>query len=249
MIEDRISDEEVAEFLEESKNAMLEARLPEEIAKGARIEIVHPEYWEVKLFVPMPKTRTMKAAEVRKAVEKAIFGKCGVRDDECDYIPPRRPKNECGWYFNHPAMPQVVRESIWREKEEAYGSEIGLGLPIPSGAKSKSDTAFITVKDEYYREIESGRKTTEFRMLNQYYCDKFFSPGVKKRFVKINRGYQSGEGNQMVFEIAGIDIVSYDGLKAVSAVDEEGKPLDSFSKLPRDFAPAEYAIHLGKRIR
>lgn len=243
-----ISLEEVDSLLAKVKSEMSIFNLPADMIEGTRIVVIHPEYWEISLLVPYKsKLQQVKAAVVRKAIDKILFEKCGANPDGCDYFGKQAPKQAYEWYLRHPNIPQEVNELIEAEIEADLGSEIGLGLPSPSGSKSKSDTAFMTVKEQFFNEIESGKKTTEYRNLNQYYCDKFFSPGVKKKFLKLNRGYLTGEKNRMVFEIAGINLVSEDG-REIPAVDENGKLICSFSQLPKKFAPAAYGIKLGKRI-
>ena len=243
-----ISNEEVESLLAKIKSEMSTLAFPADIVEGTRIVVIHPEYWEISLLVPY-KTRfaTVKASTVRKSIETILFDRCNANPDGCDYFGKQVAKQAYEWYFRHPNIPQDVNDLIEAEIEAELGKETGLGLPSPGGSISKSDTAFMTIKDEFFREIESGHKTTEYRNLNQYYCDKFFSPGIKKRFIKLNRGYLSGDENRMVFEIAGINLVSEDG-REIPAVDESGRPICSYSQLPKNFAPAAYGIKLGKRI-
>lgn len=248
MGEKQISQEEVDSLLAKIKSEMSTLAFPADIVEGTRIVVIHPEYWEISLLVPC-KTRfaPVKAHTVRKFIETILFDKCKANPGGCDYFGKQVAKQAYEWYFRHPNIPQDVNDLIEAEIEEELGNEIGLGLPVPNRTKSKSDTAFMTIKDEFFREIESGRKTTEYRNLNQYYCDKFFSPGIKKRFIKLNRGYLSGDENRMVFEIAGINLVSEDGME-IPAVDENGSLICSYSQLPKNFAPVAYGIKLGKRI-
>lgn len=225
--------------------ASLARSLSPAIADNARIKVIYPENWEISLFVA---PGTTKIRPFRKAVEKALFDECGVERNCCDYLGKDDEENAYEWYFRHPNVPSAIYERLESEIEQELGGEIGMGLPSPSGFASRSATAFITVKEEYYDQIASGRKTTEYRNLNQYYCDKFFSPGVKKQFVKINRGYKTGTANQMTFEIADIRLVNEDGSVEIPALDSKGKLITSFSQLPPRFAPAAYGIVLGRRI-
>lgn len=244
----QISQEEVDSLLVKIKDGMSGFRLPLDMIEGTRIVVIHPEYWEISLLVPYKsKIDSVKAAIVRKVIETILFNQCGANPSGCDYFGKQTQKQAYEWYFRHPNIPQDVNDLIEAEIEAELGNEIGLGLPIPNRSKSKSDTAFITIKDEFFREIESGRKTTEYRNLNQYYCNKFFSSGVRKRYLKLNSGYLSGDENQMVFEIAGINLVSEDG-REIPAVDGNGKPICSYSQLPKKFAPVAYGIKLGKRV-
>ena len=249
MADRRISVSEVDMLISKIKSEMSMSGLPADMIEGTRIVIVHPEYWEISLLVPYRSAfAPVKAATVRKTIENILFNRCGANPDGCDYFGKQASKKAFEWYFRHPSIPQDINDLIEAEIEKELGNEIGMGLPCPSGSKSNTDTAFITVKDTYFRMIENGTKKTEYRNLNQYYCDKFFSPGIKKRFLKINRGYETGEENQMVFEIAGIYLVNESGDREVNAVDDKGKPICSYAQLPRNFAPVAYAIRLGKRV-
>lgn len=249
MVNKEISSLEVDELLSKIKSEMALSNLPKDMIDGTRIVVIHPEYWEISLLVPYPtKGETVKSSIVRKTVEGILFKKCNANPQGCDYFGKRPQKKAYEWYLRHPKIPQEINDLIEAEIEEDLGKEIGLGLPSPSGKKSNSDTAFITVKDVYFKEIERGVKTEEYRNLNQYYCDKFFSPGVKKKFLRINRGYLTGAENQMTFEIAGINIVNEQGNVEVPAVDNTGKLITSFTQLPKRFAPAAYGIKLGRRI-
>ena len=239
-----IPEEELTSLLSKVKDEMRKCGFSESLIDGTNLIAVHPEYWEVSLFVPFANT---KASEIRKAIEKILFSVCGVDSEYCNYCGKHNNRKAYEWFFRHPHIPQEIADIIDAEIEAEQGDEIGMGIPVPSGSKSKSDTAFLSLKDEYFNSIKSGEKTTEYRNLNSYYCDKFFSPGVKKRYVKFNRGYLSGAENQMVFEIADIVIVS-DRWEEAPAVDENGNHISSFSQLPPNFAPAMYGIKLGKRV-
>lgn len=243
-----ISKEDVDSLLVKIKEGMTECGLPSDMIEGTRIVIIHPEYWEISLLVQCDSNiQKVKSSYVRKAIDSILFDKCGANPNGCDYFGKQVHKRSYEWYFRHPNIPQEVDDLIEAEIEEELGKEEGLGLPIPRRSKSNSDTAFMTIKDEFFREIESGRKTTEYRNINQYYCDKFFSSGIKKKYLKLNRGYMSGDENRMVFEISGINLVSKDG-REIPAVDENGRPICSYSQLPKKFAPVAYGIKLGKRV-
>lgn len=220
--------------------------IEDEVIQEAKLIVIHPENWEISLLVPLKSIH--KCGVIRKEVERALFGDCKVDRDCCDYLGRRKEKGAYEWYFRHPNTPQDICERIEAEIEADLGEEVGLGLPTPSGSKSKNDLVFLTLKDKYFREIESGKKKIEYRNLNQYYCDKFFSPGVRKKYVKFNRGYESGEENQMIFEIEDIFIVSDRGEK-VLARKSEGTLISSFRDLPPNFAPFMYGVLLGKRVK
>lgn len=239
-----IPQEELDSLLATVKMCMQRFGFEQSLINGTRVSAVHPDYWEISLFVPSENTRS---SGVKKPIEWILRNACKVDMDCCEYIRPRKDSKEYEWYFRHPNIPQDINDLIEAEIEAEQGEEIGLGIPTPSGSKSKSDTAFLSLKDEWFNAIKNGEKTVEYRNLNQYYCDKFFSPGVKKRFVKLNRGYNSGTDNQMVFEIDDIVIVSDRG-EECSAVDDKGKHITSFSQIPPNFAPSMYGIKLGKRI-
>lgn len=244
----QISQEELDSLLVKIKEGMIGFKLPPDMIDGTRIEKIHPEYWEISLLVPYKSIgETLKSSVVRKAIETILFKQCRANPDGCDYLGKRKQKKAYEWYFRHPNIPQDINDLIEAEIEAELGDELGLGLPVPNNGKSKSNIAFMTIKDEFFREIESGRKTTEYRNLNQYYCDKFFASGIQKKYLKLNRGYLSGEENRMVFEIKEITLVSEDG-REIAAVGSDGKPICSYSQLPKRFAPVAYGIKLGKRI-
>ena len=239
-----IPQSEVDSLLSQVKTSMENGGFQHEIVEGTRIIVIHPDNWEVSLLVPY---RNTKAGPTRKAIENILFNVCGIEPNCCDYFGKQKPKESYEWYFRHPRIPRDIYDRIEMEIEEELGCEIGMGLPSPSGVKSNSDTAFITIHEEFFDAIAKGDKKKEVRNLNQYYCDKFFSPGIKKKFIKINKGYKTGKEYQMVFEIQEIRLVSEDG-REVSALDKGGKLITSFAQLPNYFAPAAYCIVLGKRI-
>ena len=234
---------EVDTLLSKVKEFMSSFGFRQETIDGTRIIVIHPENWEVSLLVPYNNT---KAGETRKKIEGILFDKCGVECNCCDYFGKQKSKEAYEWYFRHPCTPQDVYDRLEMEIEQELGAEIGMGLPSPSGIKSISDTAFITIREEYFDAIARGDKKEEYRNLNQYYCDKFFSPGVPKRYLKINRGYKAGKDNQMIFEIKAINIVSEDG-REIPAYNLHNRLITSFADLPDFFAPAAYGIVLGDR--
>ena len=237
---------EVDNLLRTIQAEMRKSRIFDNLTIAAtKIDIVHPNNWEIALLVPYAR---VKVRETRKAIDHILFKVCNVDENACDYLGKFTKNAAFIWYFRHPNTPKDICERLDIEIETKLGNEVGMGLPIPNRIKSKSDTAFLSIIGEYFDAIKRGEKTIEYRRLNQYYCDKFFSPGVKKRFVKFNRGYASGAENQMVFEIDHITIVS-DKYKEIPAIDAHGKLVTSFSQVPSRFAPAMYGIHLGKRIK
>ena len=248
MSKNPIPQSEVDSLLAQVKTEMTAAKFPEDIVVKTRVKVIHPDYWEVSLFVPCATSEgAVRAAPLRRNVQGILFNRCNVDSETCMFFGKHHSATEYAWYFRHPRIPQEVNDLIEAEIEAQRDGEIGMGLPVPSSGKSSSDTAFLTLKDEFFRKIESGAKTVEYRNLNQYYCDKFFPAGKMKKFVKLNRGYLPGAENRMVFEIADIVLVSEDG-RECPAVGEDGKHVTSFSQIPKRFAPAAYGIKLGKRI-
>ena len=244
-MDNSIPQEEVSFIENKIREKMVEANLPRDIIDGTTVEAIHPDNWEVSVFVPY---KGMKVSEIRKPVERILYDGCGIERQCCDYMGKIAERKSLEWFFRHPNVPQDVYVRLEAEIEAELGSEIGIGLPCPCGMKSKTDICFLSLKDEFYRAIDDGSKREEYRNLNQYYCDKFFSPGMKKRLVKFNRGYLSGEGNQMVFEIECINLVSEYGVE-IPAHDNDGNLIVSYNQLPPNFAPVAYGIVLGKRVR
>jgi len=239
-----ISQKEISAIEDKIKGRMGNVGFPSYIIEHTVVEAIHPDDWEVSVFVPY---QGMKVSEIRKKMDKILFDDCGIEMQCCDYMGRRAERKAVEWFFRHPDVPQEIYDRLEAEIEEDLGSEIGMGLPVPSGMKSKTDTCFLSLKDEFFNEIQSGNKKEEYRILNQYYCDKFFSPGVKKKFVKFNRGYLSGEGNQMIFKIERINLVS-EYMEEISAYDMNGELIVSYNQLPDNFAPAAYGIVLGDRV-
>jgi hypothetical protein len=239
-----IPESEVNMLLDKIKIAMRESGLREDVVEGTRIIVIHPEDWEVSLLVPYRNTKT---AQIRKPVEDILFRMCGVEDRCCDYFGKQKPKESYEWYFRHPNIPQDIYDRLEQEIEMELGEEIGMGLPKPSIIKSKDTPAFVTVREDVFEQIRSGVKTTEYRNLNQYYCDKFFPNGKQKKLIKFNRGYRTGRENQMVFEINSIVLVSERG-NEIPAYSINGKLIVSYEDIPSGFAPVAYGIKLGKRI-
>ena len=231
-------------LLNKVKSAMRTRNISADIVNETRIIVIHPEYWEVSLLVPY---RNTKAAQIRKTIEDILYNVCNVEERCCDYFGKQKPKESYEWYFRHPDTPQDIYEFLEREIEAELGDEIGMGLPTPSKCKAKDCPAFITVREDVFDQIARGEKTTEYRNLNQYYCDKFLPNGIARKAVKINRGYKSGAENQMTFVISDIVLVSERG-DEIPVHDENGKLIVSYAKIPRNFAPAAYGIKLGRRI-
>ena len=239
-----IPQDETDRLLAKIREFLLVRGMPKHLVDTTTLVVIHPDTWEVSLFVPY---EGMSGRELRKITEKVLFADCGVERQCCDYLGRRTDKKACEWYFRHPNIPQDIYEMLEMRIEKELGEEVGMGLPSPNGFKSKTDMVFLSLTSKYFDEIASGIKTEEFRSLNQYYCDKFFSPGIPKKYVKFNRGYESGPQNQMTFEIDGFYLVSDKGV-AISAFDEDGKVITSYGQLPSRFAPEAYMIRLGKRI-
>ena len=244
----QIPQEEVDSLLANVRREMSIKTLPSDIISGTVIKVIHPKYWEISLFVPIKsKEISVKASTLRKCIND-ILPMCGVDMETCDYFGREHDRSYYEWYFRHPNIPDEINDIIEAEIEAELGEEKSSYVPIPSMTSvSHTDTVFLTLKDKFFKEIESGSKTVEYRNINQYYCDKFFSSGVKKKFVKLNRGYQSGKENQMVYEIENISAVGSNGSQ-YQVVSKEGDYVLDQNRLPKNFFPACYAIKLGKRI-
>ena len=91
-------------------------------------------------------------------------------------------------------------------------------------------------------------KTTEFRILNQYYADKLLGKDEPLKFVKLQDGY-GGNGRkkprQMKFEISGIVLADDYGTEFPAY--SNGNPTTD-KDLPAHFLPTMYGIKLGKRV-
>ena len=239
-----IPQSEVESLLLRVKSLMFTEGFPKETIDGTRIEVIHPNDWEISLYVPYKNT---KASFVKRAIDRILTRECGVEDEYCEYYGKIKAKAAYEWYFRHPNVPADVAARIDAEIEAEEGDEVESYIPTPSGYNSTTDTVFLSLKDEFFRRIQGGEKTTEYRNLNQYYCDKLFSPGIKKRFVKFNRGYLSGPENQMVFEIADIVYVGKN-YEEFSSMDKNGNLCSPYEFAPEDFVPVMYGIKLGKRV-
>ena len=101
---------------------------------------------------------------------------------------------------------------------------------IKSGIfRSKSGEGFFVLKEKFYDEIASGRKTTEYRDITPRNLN--CSIGIKT--VRLRRAYTKVE---MRFEVA-----------SVALMDADDRECDPFN-IPPDFVATTIAIHLGKRI-
>ena len=239
---------EIDSLLSRVKAEMSSAKFPQDIIDKTRIKVIHPDYWEISLFVPSQSSTTpIRSAHLRKNVQGILFKRCNVDSDTCNYFGKGHSKTEYEWYFRHPNIPKEINDLIEAEIKEEESCDGEVTLPKPTILKSKSDTAFITLEDRFYKAIESGKKTVEYRELNQYYCNKFFPAGVMKKFVKINRGYQSGSANQMTFEISDIVLVGLDGTEC-HTMGGDGKYDSNYLQMPKGFKPIKYGIKLGRRI-
>lgn len=235
---------EVDALLDKVRGLMSTSGFREDTIADTRLIVIHPEDWEVSLLVP---SRNTYLRETRQKIEDILFNHCGVECNCCDYLGKQTTSKAYEWYFRHPKVPKDIYNRLEMEIEQELGNETEFGLPWSSGIKSNSDTAFITIREEFFDAIARGEKKEEYRNLNQYYCDKFFSSGTQKRFLKINRGYKTGKENQMVFEIKGINYVGEDG-REIPSQDRYGKLITSVSRMPNNFNPVAYGILLGKRV-
>lgn len=243
-MKDSIPQSEINNLLLSIKTAMEKKGFSSAVIRDTKIVEIHPENWEISLLVPCQHISIRKA---RKAIEKILFTECGVEDRCCDYLGKQPEFNAYEWYFRHPQTPEDIYNRLDQKIEQELGEEEGWGLPQPSGFKSNSDIVFLTLREDFFEKIKRGEKKTEYRTLNQYYCDKFFSVGVPKKYVKFNKGYSSGVENQMLLEIEGFVLVDEHG-NEVPVYDKKGSLIVSYKQLPRNFAPACYGIKLGQRI-
>lgn len=239
-----IPEVEIRQLLDKIKEAMCERGFRDDLVDGTRIIVIHPNDWEVSLLVPYNNT---KAAQIRKPIEDILYRICGVEDRCCDYFGKQKPKEAYEWYFRHPNTPQDIYDRLDQQIEAELGEEIGMGLPKPSRMKTRDTPAFVTVREDVFEQIRTGEKNTEYRRLNQYYCDKFFPNGKQKKLIKFNRGYRTGSENQMVYEIDSIVLVS-ERCEEIPAYNSKGKLIVSYEDIPLGFAPIAYGIKLGKRI-
>ena len=223
---------------------MAEAGLPIASLKKCRVEIIHPHNWEVALYVPC--VGGLSVRNLKRIVEEGLFKILLVEEECCDYLGRKVEKDYLVWYFRHPQVPQSTYARLEAEIEMALGNDVAFEFPKPSGIKSKSEYVFMTLKEEFYEAIEKGQKDIEERNFNQYYCDKFFSPGVKKKYIRFNRGYKSGKENQMVIAIDYIMLRDNQGhsYPAIS----NGKLITSLNQLPPGFVPTKYGIKLRGRV-
>jgi hypothetical protein len=226
------------------KGILSEAEMPLDAVRRCRIEIIHPQNWEVALYVPYVKGHSVRA--IKEFVEIGLFQVIQVESECCDYLGRNVDKNYLVWYFRHPKVPQSTYARLEAEIEMELGNEVALEFPKPSGTKSKSEYIFMTLKEEFYAAIENGDKDIEYRNFNQYYCDKFFSPGVKKKYIRFNRGYKSGKENQMVFAIDYIMLLDNQGHSYPAIAN--GKLITSLNQLPPGFVPTMYGIRLRGRV-
>lgn len=236
---------EVSELCDKIKVLMRRYGVCESVITGTRVIVIHPESWEVSLCVPY---KGVKEAEVRPIVDGILFSDCGVLRDYCNYFGKQREYQAFEWYFRHPKIPKDVADRVDAEIRAQSTEGTENQLPIPRDTYSTSDTIFLTLAYKYFDAIKRGDKTVEYRMLSQYYCDKFFTVGTKKRYVRFNRGYMSSSGNQLMFEIEAIVYVDKD-YKECLATDHSGNCITDKSKLPEGFSPVMYGIRLGKLIQ
>ena len=169
----------------------------------------------------------------------------GELGDYCNIVPP-----EGNWcylaVFNHPIMVGVKEtdpgsEFIlknWREYggDEEVDDETLEMLELIDGIKegrlkSKTPDGYLVLKGEFYDEIDSGKKTVEYRDFTEYNLKRTI--GIKT--IRFNRGYVKN-APQMKWEV-----------EKVVLLDADDNECDPFN-VPDSFWPAAIAIHLGKRI-
>lgn len=103
--------------------------------------------------------------------------------------------------------------------------------------KSKHEHITTTLAHHWFDEIESGRKTVEFREGKPYWDVRLLGHRVKT--ITFSRGYSK---RTMTFEVQGIHrlAVAFDAATKVQ----------TFTELPLEAVDPKttYAIHLGRRI-
>jgi len=217
-----------------------------------RIETVNPEDWSVSLFIGKGDVGERKL----QSIVRRFFEDTGVDEDRWIYFGDLNRKDEYEWYFTHPDVPKDVIERMDADEidEEQIEAEITTSpiektsLPKPSGS-AKGDSCFLVLQGTFYREIEHGFKTVEYREIKPYYCDKFFGREQPLKKVKFQLGYSGKDGKtpeQMEFEVKEVTLVD-DGLQSIPALLKSGKPIEE-KDLPKGFHPTMYGIVLGKRL-
>ena len=162
--------------------------------------------------------------------------------DYCNIVSPQ--SNGCYLaVFNHPAVFSLKESDSeyrfilknWREcggDDEAEEEFRALVNGIKEGRlKSKTPDGYLVLKGEFYDEIDSGKKTVEYRDFTEYNLKRTI--GIKT--IRFNRGYVKN-APQMKWEV-----------EKVVLLDADDNECDPFN-VPDGFWPAAIAIHLGKRI-
>ena len=215
-----------------------------------RVEVTNPEFWSVSLFVPY---KGLKVSATDMLVQNMLCGEFGVERNRIDFFGKDTSTKDFEWYFTHPKASQEILDKCDKDIEESLEAEadeeLGLGIPVPNATKSDGECAFCTIKGEFYRAIERGEKTIEYRNLTQYYCDKFFGSGKQVKTIRFQLGYSTADGSmppQMVYEVKDILLIGEHGERGPSAM--IGGKMTTFKDLPYGLVPVSYGIVLGQRI-
>lgn len=222
-------------------------------AEKITLELTEPHDWSVTLLVP---SSVGKESIVMDAVQLTL-AECSINEECLAYL--GKTNGNYVWYFTHPDIPPSVKsrldaevledELAERDERIAWYAANGVSMvPIPNHQKAKGDSVYLTIDKTYFDAIESGDKTTEFRILNQYYADKLLGKDEPLKFVKLQDGY-GGKGRkkprQMKFEISGIVLADDYGIEFPAY--SNGNPTTD-KDLPEHFLPTMYGIKLGKRV-
>ena len=111
-------------------------------------------------------------------------------------------------------------------------------IPIPPAPEKYYEEIYLSMQYDYYDEIESGERVTEFRYYNEYYVEKLLSHPLKTvRFFRGRGGPGRPTPKNMVFEIKKIYLYDY------------GRKIECDPwKLDTPIEPDLIAIDLGRRL-
>lgn len=242
-----ISKKDCDSLLENIKAALMGADVKS--AASATIEIANPDYWDVYLLIP---SEGVPRRSVHPVVEDMLVHQCGVDKDRLEFSGKAKSRgNAWCWFFTHPNVPEEVQEWADEDAEQSSAADEELDeLPQPwMTAAAKTDEAFLILKGKFFRAIERGEKTAEFRALTEYYVDRLLPYGKPVKRVVFQLGYSTPDGSQppqMEFEVDAVNLFSsYDGTEIPAVAN--GRPVTR-KDLPKGFHPTEYVLRLGKRI-
>ena len=213
----------------------------------ASIRIDDEDTWDIALLI---EAKGMRIKQVDPKVTKMLVRDFNVKEADLCFF-GRNLDNMYEWSFINPDIP-AANLGCRRDKNRAMALRYGgrPELPTPLNTVPASNHAFMVMKKVYYRMIESGEKTREYRTLNQYYCDKLFGTGKPVSTVCLQLGYSNplgGRPEQMTWEVKDILLARDDEDRTFPTI-KDGRFV-TIEELPDDFNPDLYAIVLGRRIR